>query len=40
VAAGLAAWGFGAPALLRLLAGLNLPVAVAFAVGRWRARGR
>jgi acyl-[acyl-carrier-protein]-phospholipid O-acyltransferase/long-chain-fatty-acid--[acyl-carrier-protein] ligase len=38
VAAGLAAWGLGAPAMLRLLAGLNLPVAVAIAVGR-RGRG-
>ncbi len=38
VAAGLAAWGVGAPAMLRLLAGVNLPVAMAFAVGRWRAR--
>ena len=38
VAAGLAAWGVGAPAMLRLLAGVNVPVAVAFAVGRWRSR--
>ena len=38
VAAGLAAWGLGAPAMLRLLAGLNVPVAIAFAVGRWRSR--
>jgi len=36
VAGALAAWGMGAPAILRLLAGLNVPVAVAFAVGRWR----
>jgi acyl-[acyl-carrier-protein]-phospholipid O-acyltransferase/long-chain-fatty-acid--[acyl-carrier-protein] ligase len=40
VAAGLAAWGLGAPAMLRLLAGLNLPVAVALAVGQWRSRRR
>ena len=40
VAAGLAAWGLGAPAMLRLLAGLNLPVAVALAVGQWRSRSR
>jgi acyl-[acyl-carrier-protein]-phospholipid O-acyltransferase/long-chain-fatty-acid--[acyl-carrier-protein] ligase len=39
VAAGLAAWGLGAPALLRLLAAVNVPVAIAFAVGRWRSRG-
>jgi acyl-[acyl-carrier-protein]-phospholipid O-acyltransferase/long-chain-fatty-acid--[acyl-carrier-protein] ligase len=38
VAAGLAACGLGAPGMLRLLAGLNLPVAVAFALGRWRSR--
>jgi acyl-[acyl-carrier-protein]-phospholipid O-acyltransferase/long-chain-fatty-acid--[acyl-carrier-protein] ligase len=38
VAAGLAAWGLGAPAMLRLLAVVNLPVAVAFAIGRWRAK--
>jgi acyl-[acyl-carrier-protein]-phospholipid O-acyltransferase/long-chain-fatty-acid--[acyl-carrier-protein] ligase len=37
-AAGLAAWGMGAPAILRLLAGLNLPVAVGIAVLRWRSR--
>jgi len=36
VAGALAVWGMGAPAILRLLAGLNVPVAVAFAVGRWR----
>jgi acyl-[acyl-carrier-protein]-phospholipid O-acyltransferase/long-chain-fatty-acid--[acyl-carrier-protein] ligase len=40
VAAGLAAWGLGAPALLRLLAVLNLPVAVTVGVGQWRARRR
>jgi acyl-[acyl-carrier-protein]-phospholipid O-acyltransferase/long-chain-fatty-acid--[acyl-carrier-protein] ligase len=39
VAGGLAAWGFGAPGLLRLLAVVNVPVAVAFAVGRWQSRG-
>jgi hypothetical protein len=39
VAAGLAAWGLGAPALLRLLAVVNVPVAVAFTIGRWRSRG-
>ena len=36
VAGALAVWGMGAPAILRLLAELNVPVAVAFAVGRWR----
>jgi hypothetical protein len=36
VAGALAAWGMSAPGMLRLLAGLNVPVAVAFAVGRWR----
>jgi hypothetical protein len=39
VAAGLAAWGLGAPAPLRLLAVVNVPVAVAFVIGRWRSRG-
>ena len=38
VAAGLAAWGLDAPVMLRLLAVLNLPVAVAFSVERWRSR--
>lgn len=37
VAAGLAAWGMGAPAMLRLLAALNLPVAVGIVVRQWRA---
>ena len=40
VAAGLAAWGLGAPVMLRLLAGVNVPVAIAFGVGRWRSRDR
>jgi MFS family permease len=35
-AAGLAAWGMGAPALLRWLAVANLPVAIAIVVGRRR----
>lgn len=34
VAAGLAAWGMGAPSMLRWLAVVNLPVAVAIVVGR------
>jgi acyl-[acyl-carrier-protein]-phospholipid O-acyltransferase/long-chain-fatty-acid--[acyl-carrier-protein] ligase len=36
VAAGLAAGGVGAPSMLRLLAGLTLPVAVAFLLARSR----
>jgi acyl-[acyl-carrier-protein]-phospholipid O-acyltransferase/long-chain-fatty-acid--[acyl-carrier-protein] ligase len=38
VAGGLAAWGLGASAMLRLLAAVNVTVAAAFAVGRWRSR--
>jgi len=38
VAGALAAWGLGAPAMLRLLAVINVPVAIAIAIGRWRSR--